>query len=168
MIFLNGAGGATTDALLRLLTHPHDIISFSPIWSKANFDRFSDLYQQGLSIREISKREGISKTTLHDHLKEQGLEMRSSIKSKVSGDKKPITNPRGGIPYGFQLFDGRLVMDAKETKIIRRIMKYKAMGMSFNAIAKLLNGEGTPSKLSKKWNDKTVAAIIRRHPDEPK
>ena len=54
-------------------------------------------------------------------------------------------------------------MDAKETKIIRRIMKYKVMGMSFNAIAKLLNGEGTPSKLGKKWNDKTVAAIIRRH-----
>jgi hypothetical protein len=37
--------------------------------------------------------------------------------------------------------------------------------MSYNAISILLTNQKIPSKFAKRWNDKTVASIIRKHPE---
>jgi hypothetical protein len=88
---------------------------------------------------------------------------------KVSGldPKRPHRAFWGAIPYGRSLLDGQLVIDPKETKIVRKILALHRKGMSFNGIAKKLTKEMIPSKTGRNWNDKTIAAITRRTNNEP-
>lgn len=158
----NGAGEAKTDAHLSKLNYPHDIIQFSGSLIKTNFPEFLRLYEKGLSLNEIAKETGFSKTSIRDLFLEQKVVLRSNTKANPDQPKKPQRAFWGAIPYGFSLLDGKLIVDGKETKVVRRILNLHQKGMSFNAIAKTLSAENIPSKIGKKWSDKTIAAIIRR------
>lgn len=158
----NGAGEAKSDAHLRLLSYPHDIIAFSASPINTNFPEFFRLYEKGLSLSEISRDTGFPKSSIRTLLIQRGVELRANSKEQKADPKKPQRAFWGSIPYGFNVLDGQLVVDPKETKVIRKIMAMHSKGVSFNAIAKSLTQDKIPSKTGRKWSDKTIAAIIRR------
>jgi hypothetical protein len=89
--------------------------------------------------------------------------LRANKKSIADDPAKPQRAFWGPIPYGYSVLDGKIVVDPKEIKIVRKILALHQKGMSFNAISKWLNNEKVPSKLGKRWSDKTVASVIRKH-----
>jgi hypothetical protein len=130
--------------------------------ANSNFSQFLAFYEKGLSLQEISQTTGFPKSTIRDLFFKNKVTLRSNTKTNEPTSKKPKRSIWGTIPYGFQLLDGKLVIDPRETKVIRRILLLHQKSKSFNSIAKTLSQEKIPSKTGKKWNDKTIAAIIRR------
>lgn len=158
----NGAGEANTDEHLPLIKYPHDIIAFSQSPAKSNFDEFRRLYLKGLSLNEISEYTEFPVSTIRDGLIANGVPLRANNKASVNDPKKPARAFWGSIPYGYTILDGKLVIDPKEIKVVRKIMALHQKGVSFNTIAKTLTTQKVPSKTGRRWNDKTVARIIRR------
>jgi len=162
----NGAGEANTDAHLCLLSYPHDIINFFQNPANSNFDEFLRLYQKGLSLKEVSQETDFPLSTVRDVLVSNKVPLRANKKAIPDDPEKPQRAFWGAIPYGYNVLDGKLVLDPRETKIVRKILALHQKGMSFNAIAKKLTQEKIISKTGRRWNDKTVAAIIRRTKSE--
>lgn len=164
MILQIGAGGANTDAHPRLLGYPHDIISFFKNPANSNFAEFLGLYQKGLSLREISEETGFPVSTIRDRLIANNIPLRANKKAIAKNPIRPKRAFWGAIPYGYAVLDGKVVVDPREIKIVRRILALHQKGMSFNATAIWLNNQKVPSKLGKQWSDKTIASIVRKHP----
>ena len=71
----------------------------------------------------------------------------------------------GPAPYGYRRDrDGGLEVDPDEAQTIRRIYTMRQQGMSYRAIADVLNGEGIPTKRGGRWYAGTVRYIL----DNPK
>lgn len=149
-----------------MLSYPHDIIQFFQNPAKSNFDEFRQLYLKGLSLNEVSEQTGFPVSTIRDELIANGVPLRANNKVTANDPKKPARAFWGAIPYGYTVLDGKLVIDPKEIKIVRKILAFHKKGMSFNTIAKTLTAEKIPSKTGRRWNDKTVARIIRRTKSE--
>ena len=72
----------------------------------------------------------------------------------------------GSLPYGYRLAnriepDGAIVrglraIDEAHARVVRRIFKLYADGMSAREIARLLNEEGVPSPASKRWSNSAL------------
>jgi DNA invertase Pin-like site-specific DNA recombinase len=115
-------------------------------------------------LKEVSLETDFPISTIRDVFVLNKVPLRSNQKTTASDTQKPQRTFQGGIPYGYNILDGKLVIDPREIKIVRQILALHQKGMSFNAISILLSNQKIPSKLSKRWNDKTVASIIRKHP----
>lgn len=105
-------------------------------------------------------------STIRDELITNGVPLRANNKTSAKDPKKPARAFWGSIPYGYTVLDGKLVIDPKEIKIVRKITALHQKGVSFNTIAKTLTEQKVPSKTGRRWNDKTVARIIRRTKSE--
>jgi site-specific DNA recombinase len=67
-------------------------------------------------------------------------------------------------PYGYDIINGKLVVNEYEAQAVKAIFKLRAYDrMSLRAIADHLNNQGftTPSGKAKKWNHNTVCKIIQ-------
>ena len=145
------------------LSYPHDIIEFLQSPATSNFAQFHELYLKGLSLRQISIDTGFPKSTIRKVLVLNNVVLRTNEKIQNSEQKKPQRTFLGGIHYGYTALDGKLVIDPKEVKIVRKILGLYQNGISFNAISKELNKQKIPSKLGKNWSDVSVASVIRKH-----
>jgi len=66
--------------------------------------------------------------------------------------------------YGFDKFDGRLVKNEPEQKMLRKIHKMNKLGYLYTEIAKFLNDNGyIPKRGGKKFYYSTVEYILRKH-----
>ena len=71
----------------------------------------------------------------------------------------------GPAPYGYRRDrDGGLEVDPDEAHTIRHIYTMRQQGMSYRAIADVLNGDGIPTKRGGRWHGGTVRYIL----DNPK
>lgn len=164
----NGAPEAKADERLHLLNYPHDIIPFSARPANAKFPEFLRLYQNGLSLKEISGQMGFPVSTIRGVLIENKVPLRANKKASANDAQKPKRTFWGGIPYGCCVLDGQVIPNPVEVKVIRQIVALWQKGMSFNAIKKWLISQKIPSKTGRGWSDKTVASIIRRYESESK
>ena len=99
-----------------------------PCKQKRKFYR--DLYlKDGLSASQIAERVGISKTTVLERLREQGIRIPKG--RKTNPKKYRLHHP----PFGFRKIDARLVPDRSEMKVCRMIVHLRIKGMSFRKIA---------------------------------
>lgn len=66
-------------------------------------------------------------------------------------------------PYGYNVVDGKLIVNEYESKAVKAIFKWRAYDrMSLRTIANKLNEEGYPSPTGKnKWNHNSVNLIIK-------
>ena len=159
----DGAVTANADELAALVSYPHDTIEFSQNPAVSSLAEFRQLYLKGLSLNEVSEVTGFAVSTIRDLLIRNNVTLRAANKSTASDPKKPKRTFWGAIPYGYNILDGQVVVDPKEIKVVRKILELHRKGLKFNAIKRWLNDQKIPSKLSSKWNDKTVASIIRSH-----
>ncbi len=117
-------------------------------------------------MREVSQETGFPLSTIRDLLDLNKIPLRASKKATADEPQKPKRTFWGQIPYGYNILDGKVVVDPREIKTVRKILDFHQKSTSFNAISKWLNSQKIPSKLNKKWSDKTVASIIRKHKNQ--
>jgi len=72
----------------------------------------------------------------------------------------------GTISFGYAYLEGKLVRDPKEYKIVLQIQKLWREGKSCSAIAAVLNGQKTPTRMGKRWGKSVIARILKRHEEE--
>lgn len=91
---------------------------------------------------------------------------RAMIRLRMSSGRR-LKAERGGFaygapPYGWKAAAGELVPIDDEQKVIRRIARYRADGLSLRAIAQKLNDAGVPSRRGGRWSSETVRAVVGR------
>ena len=71
----------------------------------------------------------------------------------------------GTIPYGYTLADDgcSLIPNESEKAVIAEILRMRANGDSYRAMATELNRRNIPSKSGKGWAHTTVSKIVKRH-----
>jgi DNA invertase Pin-like site-specific DNA recombinase len=70
----------------------------------------------------------------------------------------------GAVPYGFCRDGERLVPDANEQRVLARIKRLRKRGMSYDRIARTLNGAGLPAKRSGRWHAMSVRSVLLTAP----
>ncbi|MBI4404617.1 MAG: recombinase family protein [Deltaproteobacteria bacterium] len=100
------------------------------------------------SARQVAEFTGWSKTSVIGAIANLGLHR----------DRKPYIKE----PYGWKLLNGNLVPHIRERKVIKTIMRLKSDGYTANRIATFLNERVVPTKNRKRWEHKTIKAILER------
>lgn len=78
--------------------------------------------------------------------------------------KQSIGEHVGSVPFGFKMDrqGGQLVPVAEEAAVVARAAELRASGMTLQAIADVLNGEGIPTRRGGEWRPCTVRALVLR------
>jgi DNA invertase Pin-like site-specific DNA recombinase len=94
---------------------------------------------------------------------ERGL-IRQRTKAAMAAKRKAGERV-GTIPFGWTLGDDNtLVPVAEEQRVIEQIIRCRAAGMSYRAIAAILTeGNVTTKSGASVWNHNTVKSILVRH-----
>jgi pyruvate-formate lyase-activating enzyme len=66
-------------------------------------------------------------------------------------------------PFGYAFFDGKLVVHPKEGASLQQIFILKQLGFNVDKIVQALNLKRAPGPDKKKWDKKTVSALIRKY-----
>ena len=74
----------------------------------------------------------------------------------------------GHAPFGWDFgAGGRLIANSREQKIIVRMRRLRAKGLSFRGIATRLDGKGIRTKRGKRWIHTTVKNVLTRNAGQP-
>ena len=142
--------------------YPHDFIELSPRTQQRIYEKCAPLYTKGLSIRDIEAQTGIPKTTVREALTKSGMVLRNHMNGKASKTDR-TKNKRGGHTlYGHAYLDGQLIIDPKEQIIVRKILKLRHEGKTFQAIADHLNDQKAPTRSGKPWIKSVIRSIVLR------
>jgi site-specific DNA recombinase len=131
----------------------------------------ADFDKKGIDLVSIS--EGFDATTIYGKAMmqvasvfaelERGL-IRERTRSAMSVKRSRGERISGHAPFGWDFgAGGRLVENAREQKIIARMRRLRAEGMSYRGIAVRLDGEGIRPKRGKRWIHTTVKSILVRN-----
>jgi hypothetical protein len=126
------------------------------------------LYEQNLSLSEISRRTGFARTTIGDALHKRGVAIRASQPVSKYPIKKPINKRSGITPYGYKYQLGVVVVEPTEHPIVIEIYRQWQSGKAFRAIASNLNDRGIPTRKGKSWTHEMVKRVINRHEEQMK
>lgn len=66
----------------------------------------------------------------------------------------------GRPPYGYKAVDRKLQIDESEAPVVRRIFKLYDAGENYLHIADILNDDGIKTRTGKRFQDKSVSAIV--------
>ena len=106
---------------------------------------YPDPFQNALKYLSFSNKESFSSS-------KSGKEI---IKKAYRGEVL------GKIPYGYKSHNGRLVIDDKESKIVKLIFNlYSESFYGLRVISKLLNQRGHKTKSGRIWTPLTIRSII--------
>lgn len=148
--------------------NPHDTIQYFGKVISDHTDKIKALYGQGLSLREIESRIGISKTKIRTMLIRANVPLRPTSAEQASVHWR--TRGKRGIkpPYGYCYLEGQIVKNPRMYPILLHIIERWKSGHSLNSIATWLNGKGIPSPMCKKWSWNSVNNVILRHQRDKK
>ena len=143
-------------------------MSFHPFLSPAFILEATKLYNSGQSLRSISIKLDIPKTSLRDVLLANGVALRAHARQpyQFTGITKHVSI-RNAL-YGFCLVDGKLVSDPREMKVVQLILDWSQKGMSHGDIARKLNDKKLFPRKAKLWKQPLVSIIIKRHKEQNK
>lgn len=71
--------------------------------------------------------------------------------------------PGGPPPYGYDLREGKLVINRQEAKIVRQIFQLYLSGAGLQQIADELNERGHRGKTGALWNTTTLSHLLQNH-----
>jgi DNA-binding CsgD family transcriptional regulator len=149
-------GGPSPTKSQLLFSPPQliNIIEFSSLPSYLNQIVLHQKYiTEGLSTTKIARELGISRTTVTVYLKKYDIPVRpvGKVKSKRT------------LAYGEKIINGKVEVHKQERRTVDSILKMKKEGLSYNAIARILNEMKVKTKSQgKKWHMETVRQIILR------
>jgi len=159
LLFYTGGGGPSTGEPLQ----SHDFIDVLFKTNARIYNICTQLYDKGLSLREIEAQTGIAKSTIRGTLNKKGYTLRNYETGKnLPKDRTKIKKP-GLAPYGFAYLDGKMVLDPKEHLVVRKILNLWQSTKSVSAIATKLNDQKIPTRRQAKWRACVVKSIINCH-----
>ena len=88
-------------------------------------------------------------------------EMVSDRVKDILSDKKKSSLVYGGIPYGYENKNGKLVPNTKEQKTINKIYSLKKKGYSLQKISDYLNRNKHPKRNGTKWSRFNIHHLIK-------
>lgn len=123
------------------------------------------LYQSGLTLREVSKELGISKTKVRATLILQDVVLRPPNGPEQKRIPKSKRLHTGVTPYGYTRLQGNLVVDPKEIVVVRLILRLRQSGKTLWDIANHLTSQGYKNRSGTAWEHSLVRNVINRHKD---
>ena len=110
---------------------------------------------------DLSTPIGRFQMNLFNSLYQMEREIISDRVSDILMDKKKNGKVYGVVPYGFDRVDDVLIPNLKEQKMIRKIMKLKNDGLSYQKISDFLNRNKHIKKNGKKFNRYDVFHLVK-------
>lgn len=151
---------------LSELVHQLDFTPFFPKIknriSVADSKNIAEMYDKGLSLRDIALQFGCSKNKIRVGIRRLGLKMRDKgtqathLRSLKSG--KQAARPY----YGFCYFEGKIVKDPREFPTLQLIHRLWSRGKSIHQINLELNRAKVPSRTGKEWSWAALQNIVAR------
>ena len=151
---------------LTELIHRLDFTPFFPkIRSRISIEDgkcIAEMYDKGLSLRDIALQFGYSKSRIRRELRQFGLKLRDKepqathLRSLKSG--KQSTKPY----YGFCYFEGEIVKDPREFSTLQLIHRLWGQGKSIHQINLELNRARISSRTGKEWSWAALQNIVAR------
>ncbi len=125
-------------------------------------DDFVKLYENGWSLREISKHYGCCKNRVRAQLLKAGITLRE--KARLATHKQRLMRGHGGgsAYFGFCYLQGQLVPDPREYPTLLTIHRLWSENISVREITRRMNHAKIPSRTGRKWNWAVVNAIVER------
>lgn len=71
--------------------------------------------------------------------------------------------PWDGTLLGYRMQNGKYIVVQEEAKIIRRMYSLYLSGKGVEAIAKILNADGMPTRLNGKWSKSSVSSVLKNY-----
>ena len=71
--------------------------------------------------------------------------------------------PWAGTLLGYRMQNGRYVIVPEEAEIVRRIYSLYLSGKGVEAITKILNESGAPTRLHGHWNKSTISSVLKNY-----
>ncbi len=140
----------------------HKKIELSSFDPQAIFESYVELYQKGLSLSDISKQTGKSKSAIYENLVKAGVVLRTAV--TAPGYQKKIAKGKTNAqpPYGFCFFQGKVVPDQKEYAHLMLIYQLWKLKTNPNRISRHLNQKMIPPRIAKFWNRNSIFNILTR------
>jgi len=140
----------------------HVIIDLPICQTHCIIDEFIELYEKGLSIRDIAKQTGKPKSTVQKKLTQAGIELRPKVTLPTGAARREKRNG-GARPYfGFCFFQGRVVPDPREYPTLLRIHALWKAGRKPMSITNDLNSKKMLARGGSTWLRGSVGRIIER------
>ena len=134
---------------------------------KQNYETIEKMIKKETNL--ISLKENVDLSTpmgrfmvnIMSSLYQMEREMISERVSDVLNDKKKNGKVFGSVPYGFDRSDDILIPNPKEQKLIKKMMKLKSDGLSYQKISDFLNRNKHIKKNGKKFNRYDVFHLLK-------
>jgi len=141
---------------------PHDFIHLE-ITNSSHFKaEVADLYQKGLSLRDIEKRIPLSKTKIRDLLIQAQVPLRTLRNESGGLAVRKLVKRHAKPPYGFWYVNGKMEQHPQEYPVFLGIVKRWKKGEALNSIATFLNAKKVKSPLGKQWSWNSIKNITQR------
>ena len=88
-------------------------------------------------------------------------EMTSERTKDVIQNKKKSGKVYSRTPYGFDRKDGMLIKNPLEQRLLRKILRLRTKGDSYNSISKFLNRNKYTTKMGKKFTKENVYSLLK-------
>ncbi|MED4727043.1 recombinase family protein [Aneurinibacillus migulanus] len=140
------------DRLVRSVTDLHNLLQL--------FDKYDVKFKSATETFETTSAMGRFFITLVGAMAQWERENLAE-RVKMGMEQKVLKGERNGsyAPFGYQLINGKLIVDQKEAPIVRRMFElYKTKGL--NHTARILNKEGLLGRRNKQWATFTVQYVI--------
>ncbi|MBC7457082.1 MAG: hypothetical protein H7235_02300 [Bdellovibrionaceae bacterium] len=136
-----------------------ELSSFDP---QVISETYSELYRKGLSLSDISKQTGKSKSVIRRNLARTGIELRSNLAIPISRMKTEGGKTNIRPPYGFCYFQGQVVPDQNEYENLLLIYRLWKADTNPNRVSNRLNEKKVRPRIAKFWNRNSIVNILTR------
>lgn len=140
----------------------HKKIELSSFDPQVISETYVELYRKGLSLSDISKQTGKSKSVIRRNLSRAGIELRSNIAISISKMKAEAGKTNIRPSYGFCYFQGQIVPDQNEYENLMLVYQMWKADTNPNRISDLLNEKKVAPRIAKFWNRNSIVNIITR------
>ncbi len=148
--------------LIYHLTNPHESLKISWKDSRAFSKECIGLYHKGVSLNEIARIVGRSKSIVRRVLHGKGLLTGVKISEGVYTAWRKSSRTRAQPLFGFTYSMGLLVQEPREYQILMLIKRLAAQGKTPTEITHHLNAKGMKPRSADKWNRNSIQKILDR------
>ena len=121
------------------------------------------MYLKGLSISDISKQTGITRSSVYQSLRKNRHVLRPAKSVPFDRWRKGHGKTGNKPPYGWCFYQGELVHDPKEQVVVLLIESLWKQGKTIGEIVRELNGKGYRSRMGRDWGYGVVKGVINRN-----
>lgn len=146
-----------TKSVSRFARNTHDLLKTIRLLKELGVTVFFE--EQGIDTAQLNSELFLTFPGMIAQQESESISgnIRWSYKKRMESGEFNCCNPA----YGFDLINGKLVINEKEATVIRRIFDMYLQGIGKERIADILNEEGVPKKRGpQRWNQRSISYIL--------